>query len=126
MDQRCFLLRRGQWWEAPGSFVPTRSYLKYTHKDKKITRIGFVPFPSGVLEQTVSEIDSAAFVIWHNPGKSPVVRGGKTSTRMEINGGFAHGNYVGVIYAVMCGTSCVPLNADWKMEKRIKYPQEAR
>lgn len=49
LDQRCFMLRRGQWWEAPGSFVPTKSYLKYTHKHNKITLIGFVPFPSWVL-----------------------------------------------------------------------------
>lgn len=78
------------------------------------------------MDQTVSEIDWAAFVLWHNLEKSPEVRGGKTWTRMEINGGFAHGSYVGVIYAVMCRTSCAPLNAVWKMEKRIKNPQEAR
>lgn len=82
-------------------------------------------FRPGFSEQTVSEIDSAAFVIRHNLEKSPEVRGGKTSARVEINGGFAHGSYVGVIYAVMCRTSCVPLNADWKMEKRMKNPQEA-
>lgn len=82
-------------------------------------------FHPGFLEQTVSEIDSAAFAIWHNLEKSIDVRGGKTLARIEINGGFAQGSYVGVIYAVMCRTSCVPLNADWKMEKRIKNPQEA-
>lgn len=74
----------------------------------------------------MSEIDSAAFVTWPNLEKSPDVRGGKTLTGMEINGGFAHGSYVGVIYAVVCRTSGVPLNADWKMEKKIKNPREAR
>lgn len=78
------------------------------------------------MDQTASEIDSAAFVRWHNLEKSPEVRGGKTWTRMEINGRFARGSYVGVVYAVVCRTSCVPLNAAWKMEKRIKNPQEER
>lgn len=61
-----------------------------------------------------------------NLEKSADVRGVKTLARMEINGGFARESYVGVIYAVVCRTSCVPLNADWKMEERIKNPQEAR